>query len=99
MYELDNSVAARILRRPDRPQLEAELQKYDPAAQKRWVANPAVEWLLQSFIGSIASAPRPAISAKESASQPDKPQNKPPTKEPDSDSGSEGEVGLFGMFD
>jgi hypothetical protein len=99
MHEIDNSVAARILRRPDRAILETELSKYNAAAQRRWVANPALEWLLQTFLGDVTRGARQTIPA-ESAEKagPAKPnEEKPAAPEPDTE--SDAEEGIFAMFD
>jgi hypothetical protein len=97
MHDLDNSVAARILRRPDRARLEQELSRYDHAAQKRWLANPALEWLLQSVLLNVTRGPAVVSPSP----------GPPPAEQPcgdqqaavEADAESDAEEGIFAMFD
>lgn len=99
-YSIEASVAEKILGRRDRAQLENELSKYPEATQKRWVANPAVEGLLQKYINDLIGNMRSAPSAPQTATSTkafEKPTKK--EKEPEKvDDDSDGE-GMFGLFD
>ena len=53
MYALDPTVQEKILHRKDRAAVEAKLAQYPLEQQKRWVANPIVEWLLESYLQNL----------------------------------------------
>lgn len=54
-YDLDASTQAKLLHLPDRAHVEHELSKYPPATQRRWVANPALEFLLQNWLHGLTA--------------------------------------------
>lgn len=63
MYSIDTRVTEKILHRPDREQLEESLSHYPPAAQRRIVANPRLEGLLQGFINNLLATHTDAAGA------------------------------------
>jgi len=102
MYELDTSVEARILYRGDRARVEQKLREFPPQQQRRWVANPLLEWLLQTYtnqlIGGMVANPASSSNASTATSKAaDAKKDKVDDKKEDSD--NESETGMFDLFD
>lgn len=108
MHSIEPTVAEKILKRPDRAQIEAELTNYPHAQQKRWVANPLLEWLLQSFQANLTrgagqgpvGSPSAAVSgAAGAAGAAETGKVKATMKEDIKEDSDEEGAGFFGMFD
>ena len=104
-YNLDPIVEEKISERRDRHNLEHELRKYTPETQKRWVANPAVEGILQSYINSLignmsASNNRNmSANSNKTSSASTKEATKEKEKKKEEPAESDEETGLFDLFD
>ena len=104
MYDLDSTVEAKLVGRSDRVAIEQKLREMPPEQQRRWMANPIVEWLIQSYmnqlVGGLARSATGAASctdtsmAKQTAAE-----TKPDVKDDDSDNNSDAEGGMFDLFD
>ena len=108
MHHVDPAVVEKILGRPDRSQLEAELAKYPPAQQKRWVANPLLEWLLQSFHANLTKsavhtpgshAPGRSTAVSPVSPEAERKKERTATLKEDIKEDSDEEGGMFGLFD
>lgn len=111
VYEVDLAVQEKIAGRSDRHRLQNELSKYPPDVQKRWVANPVVEYLIQNYMNRLVSgivspmSPQNTsnqVNAKDKVDAKDKADagNKDDAKDKDEKSDdSDQEGGMFNLFD
>lgn len=53
MYQLDPDVEEKLVHHRDRARLEAKLREYPPDEQRKWMANPAVSFILHSFMNQL----------------------------------------------
>lgn len=103
-HPIDPSVQEKLLPRRDRAKVEAKLSEYPLAAQKRWVANPMLEFLLQSYTNSLIGGITRSPTAMDPAKKPNEPKETPKESQkasgkPDKDASSddEGEA-MFDLF-
>lgn len=103
MYELDTSVEARILYRGDRARVEQKLREFPPQQQRRWVANPLLEWLLQTYtnqlIGGMVANPASSSASASTATSKAADAKKDKVDDKKEDSDNESETGMFDLFD
>ena len=52
-YQISPGVSEKLISNPKRAEIEQKLSEYTPQTQKRWVANPLLEALLQGYMNSI----------------------------------------------
>jgi hypothetical protein len=69
MFELCPTIQESLMEKypndSSRARVEDKLKEYPPAAQKRWVTNPLVEFILQGYINNLAAGNRAVPSMLE----------------------------------
>lgn len=103
-YDIDPNVRDKVKEKyPDdkkqQARIETELSKYPPNAQRSWVANPIVEYILQGYIASLQGRAGGAVQTIRTSDVSASPDSVKKDVATDDDDANEEEPSMFNLFD